>query len=118
RSRKFTKKELNRALFDAVLSRYDNGAIIKLLLDAGADVNAQTPDGTTPLMNALSTPCNILALLRRGADLHARDKWGRTALQIARERKQAAAIRVLEAADFHDGGEAGEPLPRSSPCFM
>ncbi len=33
-----------------------------------------------------------------GADLNARDKWGRNALQVAREVKQATAIRLLEEA--------------------
>lgn len=98
RSGRFSKRELDRALFDAVLSRYDNSAVIKLLLGAGADVNAHTSDGTTPLMNAVPHPCNLRALLDGGADLNARDKWGRTALQLAREVKEGTAIRLLEEA--------------------
>src|SRR5262249_14041176 len=52
-SHRFTKKELDRALFGASLSRYDNSAVIKLLLDAGADVNAHAAEDTTPLMLAV-----------------------------------------------------------------
>src|SRR5262249_14891288 len=95
---RFTKKELHRALFGAALSRYDNSAVIKLLLDAGADVNAHAGEDTTPLMLAVPHPCNLRPLLEGGADLNARDKWGRTALQIARETKQPIAFRLLEEA--------------------
>ncbi len=105
-SHKFTKTELDRALLDAALSRYDNTAVIKLLLQAGADVNARTSDGTTPLMNAVAHPCNLQPLLDGGADLSARDKWGRDALRIAREVKENTAIRLLE--------EAGSKKERKS----
>src|SRR5262249_26058637 len=115
-SHRFTKKELDRALFGSVLSRYDNSAVIKLLLDAGADVNDHAPDGTTPLMIAVAHPCNLQPVLEGGADLDARDKWGSIALQIARETKQPVALRLLEEAatktrtgilDFH--------VPRPAP---
>jgi hypothetical protein len=95
-SRKFTKDQLNRALFVAAISRYDNRDVIKLLVDAGADVNARTPDGSTPLVSAVGRPCNLRPLLDSGADLNARDKWGRNALQVARETKEGAAVSLLE----------------------
>jgi len=95
---KIAKNDLDQALFDATLSRYDNTAVIKLLLDAGANVNARTPDGTTPLMNAVPHPCNLRPLLAGGAELNARDKWGRNAFQLAREAKVSAAISLLEEA--------------------
>jgi uncharacterized protein len=104
-SHRFDKKELDRALFDAVLSRYDNTDVIKLLLDAGAGVKARTPDGTTPLMEAVDHPCNLRPLLDGGADLNARDKSGRSALQLARDRKEATAIRLLEEAGAVTGGQ-------------
>jgi hypothetical protein len=97
-SQKFSKKQLDRALFDAALSRYDNTTVIQLLLRAGADVNARTSDGTTPLVNAVGHPCNLLPLLAGGADLNARDKWGRDALRVAREVKESTAVRLLEEA--------------------
>ena len=97
-SHKFAQNEFDRALFDAALSRYDNTTVIKLLLQAGADVNARAPDGTTPLMNSVAHPCNLQPLLEGGADLNARDKWGRDALRVAREVKENTAIRLLEEA--------------------
>jgi hypothetical protein len=108
RSRKFAKRELNLALFGAVLSTYDNSAVIKLLLNAGADVNARAPDGETPLMVAVGRPCNLQPLLDAGANVNARDKWGGTALQQAHRWNQPAAVRVLE--------EAGGRLERSAPA--
>lgn len=98
KSHKFTTKDLNQALFDSAMTRYDNSDVIKLLLTAGAQVNARTADGITPLMIAVGHPCNIRPLLNGGADPNARDKWGKNALQFARETKQATAIRLLEEA--------------------
>jgi hypothetical protein len=106
-SHKFSKKQLDRALFDAVLSRYDNTTVIDLLLKAGADVNSRATDGSTPLMSAVAHPCNLRPLLDRGADLDAQDKWGRNALQVARENKVVTAIRLLEEADVKRHGLIG-----------
>lgn len=105
---KFAVKDLDQALFDAVLSRYDNSAVIKLVLNAGASVNARTPDGTTPLMNAVARPCNLRPLLDNGADLSARDKWGRNALELARQVKATTAIHLLEQASA-----TPSPTPRN-----
>jgi len=103
-SNKFSRKQLDRALFDAVLSRYDNTTVIDLLVKSGADVNSRAPDGSTPLMSAVARPCNLRPLLDRGADLNAHDKWGRNALQVARENKVVSSIRFLEEAEVkrHD----------------
>ena len=97
-SRKYTKRELDLTLFGAATSRYDNGDVIKLLLDAGANANAQTKDRTTPLMNAVDHPCNIRPLLDGGANLDARDKWGNDAVAIAKQHGQAVAVHLLEEA--------------------
>lgn len=96
KSRRFSQKELNLALFAAVISRYDNSDVINLLVQAGADVNARADYGVTALMFA--KPCNLQPLLEVGADLSARDKWGKDALQHARQVKDATAIRILEEA--------------------
>jgi ankyrin repeat protein len=57
----------------------------RLLIDAGADVNAREANGITPLVMAITnrhTPVAAL-LLARGADPDAADWWGRTPLWAA-----------------------------------
>ena len=66
-----------------------NPAGIAVLLDAGADINAQTEDGNTPLHKAAMFKTNsaaIAALLDAGADPDARTRnlpFGWTPLQLA-----------------------------------
>ena len=51
--------------------------VVKLLLDAGADVNAVAEDGRTALLNAIwsadSSPAVVAALVEAGADLTVTD---------------------------------------------
>src|SRR5262252_2850983 len=65
---------------------------VEALIGAGADVDVPTPEGVTPLMIALDNDYNDVAklLLDRGANPHVADWWGRTALHIVVERKEAA----------------------------
>jgi ankyrin repeat protein len=61
---------------------------IRLLLDAGADVNIASEWGTTPLMYAESSPApgraeRVRWLLEAGADPDAQDMGGNTALHFA-----------------------------------
>lgn len=59
--------------------------IIKLLLEAGADINQETPFGT-PLMSASTSDLNadiVDYLLKNGADINQQDRNGRTALFYA-----------------------------------
>ena len=58
------------------------GALVKILVDAGADVKAAGESGVTPLMTAVDAR-DIQAvkfLLGKGAPVNAQDKFGRTAL--------------------------------------
>lgn len=60
-------------------------AIITVLLQSGADVNAVTHMGVTPLMNAVEADNTsaVRILLQRGADPRIQNIKGRTALDIA-----------------------------------
>ncbi|MBV9400833.1 MAG: ankyrin repeat domain-containing protein [Bryobacterales bacterium] len=62
---------------------------VEALIAAGADPNAPTPEGVTPLMIALDNDNNDIAklLLDRGANPGVWDWYGRTALFIAVDRK-------------------------------
>jgi len=57
----------------------------KLLVQAGVDINRPTPDGVTPLMNAIDAGNYAVAnfLLDQGANPNLEDWWARTALYIA-----------------------------------
>ena len=77
---------------------------VDAMLKSGADVNTPTPEGVTPLMIALDNDHNDVAklLLDRGANPHLWDWWGRTALYIAIDRKEAAGAGG-------GGGRGGAP---------
>jgi hypothetical protein len=109
KSHQLTRKDLNFALFEAVLSQYDNSTVIGLLLDSGADVNVRAPDGSTPLMVATARPCNLRPLLDRGADLYLRDEGGRTALQRAQQTKEDVAVSLLLEAGAKKGANGLVP---------
>ena len=77
------------------------GHLIDLLLSAGADTNARTSDGLTPLHFAAGQPESgdaAAALLRRGAAKDAVNSAGRSALHMAAQSGHLAATRALLAA--------------------
>lgn len=76
--------------------------LVTLLLDAGAEVNAQnrnTHYGGTPLHQAAHGNQKevVSILLARGADVHAVSPNGRTALQETEFHKATAAAKLLRA---------------------
>src|SRR5689334_16159745 len=56
---------------------------MRLLIDRGADVNAQNAFGSTALMWSVSDPAKVRLLLDHGAQVNTTAKSGRTALIIA-----------------------------------
>ena len=69
--------------------------IVKLLLNAGASPNVADEEGTTPLMMVEDVEI-AQALLARGAQRGARNKAGRTALDIARQEGRGEIAQLLE----------------------
>ncbi len=70
---------------------------IKLLIEAGAEVEAQTNTGTTPLMNAAWFGCSrsVEALLSAGASIAKKDKEGISAEDLAWARGHDAVLELL-----------------------
>ena len=69
---------------------------MRLLLDRGADVNAQNAFGSTALMWSVSDPAKVRLLLDRGAQVNTAAKSGRTALIIAAFTNPSAdVVRLL-----------------------
>lgn len=73
------------ARFDKVAFRLRTRDLLRVLLDAGADINAAGPDLQTPLLTALiGNNVEMIAwLLDNGADITQRDKNGYTPLHVA-----------------------------------
>lgn len=88
--------------------------IVKLLLDAGVDVDCGDSDESTPLhVAALRRHQDIVAfLLAKGADVNRRDKNGAYALSFAASGGDSAIVRlILDAgADLNYRGPRGETL--------
>lgn len=86
----------------------NNYELADVLINAGADVDAAGRNGTTVLMNAaaLGNAALVKKLLSKGASVNAQNKFGLTALKVARETMRDAGnrsgfeeiIKLLEAA--------------------
>jgi ankyrin repeat protein len=87
---------LTPILAASVYGPYD---LVRLLLDAGANVNDRDVRKMTPLMNAVATDHaearTIRLLLERGADLNARDRDGLSAGDWARKNNNPSILREL-----------------------
>lgn len=78
---------------------YGPPELVKLLIDAGANVNARDTRGMTPLMLAVSTdrpdPRITKLLLARGADASIRSKHGETAFDWAKKFRNPEVFKAL-----------------------
>lgn len=85
------------ALMEAPSQRCE-GAMVQLLLDAGANPNAKTKNGLNPLLAAAMTGDAIGAekLLKAGADPKARDDRGHTAEDESCDRGEEGHFQVCQ----------------------
>ena len=74
-----------------------NPAVVQLLLDRGAQINAESPNRTTPLMMAAryGNEAGVDLLLARGADPQRRNDLGLSAADFARDGQRAALATKL-----------------------
>lgn len=91
-----SQDELNYKLLDA--SRDGQLSIVKMLLDAGADVNALNKYGDTPLLWASYNGHNevVKLLLIAGADANIKNKMGTSALIYASRRNYKEMLKLLK----------------------
>ncbi len=82
-----------------------NLAYTRMLIDAGANVNAQNDMGTTPLMSAVyddlnavydDSPAIVHLLLDAGADRTITNRYGETAADMARRNGKQKILELLE----------------------
>lgn len=78
-----------------------HGEATQLLLERGADINARSPNGSTPLMMAIHEGHEEMAgyLIKRGADRKVRNERGDTALDWAVKYNRTAIAKLIGSAD-------------------
>ena len=77
--------------------------VIRMLVEHGADVTAQTKNGDTPLHLAMTSPRQLeegnvevaRMLIERGAGVAAQNKNGETPIHLASQYGQVQAVRIL-----------------------
>ncbi|HTA71516.1 MAG TPA: ankyrin repeat domain-containing protein [Bryobacteraceae bacterium] len=71
---------------------YGDAAVVRQLIDSGANANASNDVGATALMWAVDDPDKVLLLLEHGADANATSAENQTPLTIALASKAPAAV--------------------------
>ena len=76
-----------------------NIAIMRKLLDENAYIDAESPNGTTPLMMAAyyGSPLSVKLLLEEGADPNLRNHGKASALDLAQSAERAQSVAYIQA---------------------
>lgn len=76
-----------------------HAALVRLLLEHHAYIDAGSPNGSTPLMMAAQygTPGVVKLLLEEGADPTVRNQLGISALDVARNANRPEAVQLIQA---------------------
>jgi len=77
---------------------FDDGSVLELLLEHGADVNVQDQNGMTPLHEASYNYAleAVRLLLEYGADVEVKNNSGETALQVAADEGYDEVVELLQ----------------------
>ncbi len=107
---------LTRACYSPEL-KHGFADIVRLLIEAGADIEAPIGYGVRPLMLAAGYgEAEIVAtLLNAGADVLAQNEGGYTALAMAKQRFHIDVINMLHEAEQYARPEASSCSTKSSP---
>lgn len=98
---------------------YGQTAVVRQLLDKGADVNVRDKDGQTALMKAVwnSHAKVVAALLQNGATITANDSSGNNIVNMAKTRNDRRVLAELVAAgitELKDALEKVESAPKTN----
>ncbi|MEY4363902.1 MAG: hypothetical protein RLZZ24_1254 [Pseudomonadota bacterium] len=93
--------EINRQGWSALHYAATNGHVqmMRLLLDNNAYLDAEAPNGNTPLMMAVQfgSPMAVKLLLEEGADPNVQTNFGQTAMDLAQMRNDPMMIHFIQA---------------------
>ena len=99
-----TKRQLEGKLFRAIAE--EKFKLARILVEGGINVNCSLRTGVTPLILTCDQAIDgehkrmqlhlVRCLLRRGADVNAKDNFGRTALTYAFLNGDLQLVRILE----------------------
>ena len=96
-------------------ARQGHYAVVRLLLDRGANVNAKESGGTALHQAAREGhEAIVLLLLDRGADVNAKEEWGGTALHLAAREGHEATVRLL----LDRGADVNVKMDRGTALYL
>lgn len=117
----WVKEGVKSELITPLMRLAKNGDVAHLegMLRSKENINAQSESGMTALHYALGfgKEAAAISLIKAGADVHVLDKWGNTALSMARANNNKSVIAVLER-KILSRGFSGATLPNNDKHFI